>query len=152
MPGAYPPGLAYARLARREKFFLICVRNKPSISNMKILLVDDDTNNRDLQSRIIKKLGFEVDSVVSGEEGIQYALEREYDLIFFDYLLPGISGADAVKYIRENHKGKRIPIIALTGVTDDFNYLEYGFDDLMAKPISIDDFRQTLKKWLPGAS
>ncbi len=118
---------------------------------MKVLLVDDDPNNRDLQGRIIRKLGFDVDTVETGEEGIKRVLEGEYDLVFFDYLLPGISGADAVSFIRGQQKGSRTPIIALTGVSEDFDYPSYGFDDLMSKPISIDDFRTIFKKWLPRA-
>jgi CheY-like chemotaxis protein len=117
---------------------------------MKVLLVDDDENNLDIQSRIIKKLGFEVDSVSTGEKGVEYALSRAYGLIFLDYLLPGISGAEAAVRIRAGEKsGFRIPIVALTGISDDFEYADYGFDDIITKPISIDDFRTIFKKWLP---
>lgn len=119
---------------------------------MKVLLVDDDENNLDIQGRIIKKLGFEVDAVPSGEAGVDLALSRGYDLIFLDYLLPGISGAEAAVRIRGSEKsGFRIPIIALTGVSEDFEYADFGFDDIMTKPISIDDFRAIFKKWLPAA-
>jgi CheY-like chemotaxis protein len=118
---------------------------------MKVLLVDDDENNLDLQSRIIRKLGYEVDAVSTGEKGVEYALSRAYDLIFLDYLLPGISGADAAVRIRAGERsGFRIPIIALTGISEDFEYSDYGFDDIITKPISIDDFRGIFKKWLPG--
>jgi CheY-like chemotaxis protein len=119
---------------------------------MRILLVDDDENNLDIQSRIIKKLGYEVDSVSTGEDGVQRALVGGYGLIFLDYILPGISGAEAVVAIRNKEKsGFRIPIIALTGISEDFEYADYGFDDIMTKPISIDDFRTIFKKWLPNS-
>jgi CheY-like chemotaxis protein len=114
---------------------------------MRILLVDDDENNLDIQSRIIKKLGYDVDSVSTGEDGVQRALGGGYGLIFL-----GISGAEAVVAIRNKEKsGFRIPIIALTGISEDFEYADYGFDDIMTKPISIDDFRAIFKKWLPNS-
>jgi len=118
---------------------------------MKVLLVDDDENNLDIQSRIIKKLGYEVDSVSTGEKAVEYALFRAYDLIFLDYLLPGISGAEAAVRIRAGEaSGFRIPIVALTGITEDFEYADFGFDDIITKPIAIDDFRAVFKKWLPS--
>lgn len=117
---------------------------------MRILLVDDDENNLDLQSRIIRKLGYEVDAVSTGEEGVALASERSYDLIFLDFLLPGISGAEAARLIREARPESRAPLIAITGVAEEFEYADYGFDDIMTKPISIEDFRSTFRKWLPA--
>jgi two-component system sensor histidine kinase BarA len=114
---------------------------------MKVLLVDDDEKNLDLQSRIIKRLGNSVDTEESGETGVERVLSGDYELVFFDCVLPGISGMEAISIIRQREKGRRTPIVALTGATENIDYLSIGFDDYMAKPISIDEFRSIFAKW-----
>lgn len=113
---------------------------------MKTLLIDDDELNRDLQARIIRRLGHEVDTAENGEEGLDLLATRNYDIVFLDCLLPGISGVEVLQEIRAKDADHQI-VIALTGAIDDHDYLTLGFDDLMEKPISIEDFKVVLQKW-----
>jgi two-component system, NarL family, sensor histidine kinase BarA len=127
-----------------------CCYKRPfplQLMEMKVLLVDDDEKNLDLQSRIITRLGNTVDTEESGEAGVERVLGGAYDLVFFDCVLPGISGMEAISIIRQREKGRRTPIVALTGATEKIDYLSIGFDDYMAKPISIDEFRFIFAKW-----
>jgi two-component system, sensor histidine kinase and response regulator len=114
---------------------------------MHVLLVDDDEKNRDLQSRIVARLGNSVETVNTGEEGVVKVLENKYDLVFFDCILPGIDGLEAIQQIREKEKGRRTPVVVLTGATEKMDYVGAGFDDFMSKPISIDEFKTILAKW-----
>lgn len=113
---------------------------------MKVLLVDDDALNRDLQGRILRRLGCEVTVVSSGEEGVEKA-PGGYDLIFMDCRLPGIDGIEATRRIREKLAEACPPVVALTGAVDDGDYEEKGFDAVVTKPIAIDDFKRILAEY-----
>lgn len=113
---------------------------------MRVLLVDDDALNRDLQGRILRRLGCEVTVLSSGEEGVENA-STDFDLVFMDCRLPGIDGVEAMQRIKEKLGEASPPIVALTGAVDDGDYLAKGFNSVVTKPISIEDFKQVLSRY-----
>jgi len=78
------------------------------IGNEKILLVDDMEEQRDIASRMLRKLGYSVTSVASGEEAIEHVKDNPTDLLVLDMIMdPGIDGLETYKRILEFHPGQK---------------------------------------------
>jgi CheY-like chemotaxis protein len=80
----------------------------------RILIVEDNENNRYLIGYILRKHGHEVIEAVSGEEGLELALKEKPDLILMDIQLPGMDGLETTKQIRASEAADGIPIVAIT--------------------------------------
>lgn len=119
-----------------------------------VLVVDDNYTNLNVASALISKYGANVLTAPSGKECLRIVKDSEVDIIFLDYMMPEMNGIDTLENIRKmpGSKYAALPVIALTanvisGAREMF--LEAGFDDFMAKPISVDKMERTLKKFLP---
>lgn len=115
---------------------------------MKLLLIED---NRTLTDGLKKQLGrnFVVDTVRTGEEGLQRALTGGQDIIVLDLSLPDTSGYDVCRSIRLAQVNT--PIIILTGaadVTSRVTLLNAGADDYLTKPFSVAELRARLSALL----
>jgi two-component system CheB/CheR fusion protein len=115
---------------------------------VKALLIDDDPKNLDLETRILSRLGCEVDPVDNARSGLELIAERPYDIAFFDCVMPGMSGTEAVGLIRSGPNPRPCPILALTGAVDGVDLRALGFDDVLEKPISIQEFKDALARWV----
>lgn len=119
--------------------------------NAHILVVEDNPDNSKLVSWILEDEGYEVTCVATGEECLSILEERLFDLILMDISLPGISGKEATRRIREQPKLRAIPILALTAHAiegEQQSILDSGVDDLLTKPINDDLLVQALQKYL----
>ena len=83
-----------------------------------ILLVDDDEDYTALVSRWLRK-SFDVSAVNSGEEALEYLKGNKPDLVLLDCAMPGLSGIDVLKKIREDSETKDMTVIFLTGTEDE---------------------------------
>lgn len=104
-----------------------------------ILVIDDEADIVELVAYNLKKEGFEVDTALDGEEGLEKVGAGNYDLIFLDLMLPGIQGIELCKIIRSNTETSRVPIIMLTAKGEEIDKiigLEMGADDYITKPFS----------------
>ncbi len=102
----------------------------------RVLVVDDDVELCDLIAEYLKPEGFEVQAVHDGETGLERALAGESDLVVLDMMLPGISGLDVLRKLRER---SRIPVLILTARGQDVDRivgLEIGADDYLGKPFN----------------
>ncbi len=107
-----------------------------NLSGMKILLAEDVEINRELQTQILKEAGAIVDSAVDGREAIEKLKRNSYDFVLMDVQMPGTSGIEAIREIR-NVMHLPIPVIALTAnvMQDDIDrYLREGFNGYITKP------------------
>ena len=119
--------------------------NHEEASPQKILLVEDNLINQMLVSRLIQKGGLTCQIAADGVEALK-ALEKSnynFDLILMDIQMPNMNGIEATKEIRNREeqfkKTKRIPIIGLSGVTDQeliTKATHVGMDDYISKPVS----------------
>lgn len=106
----------------------------------KILLVEDNEMNRDMLSRRLQRRGFEVDTAVDGQEGIDKAHAGTPDLILMDMSLPVVDGWEATRRLKADAQTQAIPVIALTAhamAGDREKALEAGCDDYDTKPIEM---------------
>ena len=118
-----------------------------------ILVVDDNYTNLNVAVAILSKYKANVLTALSGKDCLRILNDNDIDMVFLDYMMPEMNGIDTLEHIRQmpGSKYTSMPIIALTanvvsGAREMF--LEAGFDDFMAKPISIDKMEKTLRKYL----
>lgn len=112
----------------------------------KILLVEDNEDNRDMLSRRLERKDYVVCLAVDGQEGVDKAVAEIPDLILMDMSLPVMDGWQATKTLKNNPDTAGIPVIALTAhamSSDREKALEAGCDDYDTKPV---DFPRLLEK------
>jgi len=112
----------------------------------KILLVEDNEDNRDMLSRRLERKDFVVSLAVDGQDGVDKATAEQPDLILMDMSLPIMDGWQATKTLKTNPVTSNIPVIALTAhamSSDREKAIEVGCDDYDTKPV---DFPRLLEK------
>ncbi|HWR39266.1 MAG TPA: response regulator transcription factor [Patescibacteria group bacterium] len=105
---------------------------------MKLLVVEDETLLRDAILALLAAEGFSTDAAANGDDGLYMAEQSLYDLIVLDIMLPGISGLDIVRRLR-NAK-INTPVLLLTArdrVEDRVTGLDAGADDYLVKPFAV---------------
>ena len=116
--------------------------------NLRILVVDDSFDNQMIVSRMLKKVGAEVETASNGQEGVEKALSRPFTLVFMDLQMPVLDGHGAMKELRR--QGYNGPIVALTAHAmkeERRRCLETGFSDHLSKPVNYDLLLQTVTKF-----
>lgn len=106
----------------------------------RILIVDDDTEIRDLLEFDIASSGYFVDTAIDGMDGLNKALNNKYDLILLDVMMPKMNGFDVCKNIRQAKIS--VPILMLTAkgtIDDKTNGFDSGADDYLVKPFDIQE-------------
>ncbi len=117
----------------------------------RILVVEDNPDNRILITDVLTSLNYEVIVAVDGEEGVRKANDEVPDLILMDLSLPQMDGWTATGHIKANPDLKHIPIVALTAhamVGDRERALEAGCDDYVSKPIDLRELASKLAQYL----
>ena len=105
----------------------------------RILVVEDQEDNRRILRDLLTSVGFELIEAVTGKEGVTMAETHRPDLILMDIQLPGIDGYEATRRIKANPALRSIPIIAVTSFAlsgDDVKAFEAGCDGYVTKPFS----------------
>lgn len=101
-----------------------------------ILLIDDDVALCGLVTEYLEPLGFHVEALHRGDDGVKRALEGQHSMVVLDVMLPGLNGFDVLHQIRALSK---IPVLMLTARGDDVDRivgLEIGADDYLPKPFN----------------
>jgi CheY-like chemotaxis protein len=117
----------------------------------RILVVEDNPDNRILITDVLTSLSYEVLVAVDGEEGVAKAEAEVPDLILMDLSLPHMDGWEATGRIKANPHLNHIPVIALTAhamVGDREKALEAGCDDYVSKPINLRELAGKLAQYL----
>ncbi len=115
----------------------------------KILIIEDDPHVADLVEIHLKDLGYELERANEGGSGLQRALQRDYDLIILDLMLPGLDGLTVCKRLRAENA--LVPILMLTAKAEEFDKvlgLELGADDYLTKPFGIRELMARVKALL----
>ncbi len=129
------------------------------MSDKHILVVEDEEDILELVSFNLKKEGYRVQGVASGEEALQEARDAQPGLIILDLMLPGVNGFDVCKSLKSDTRTKDIPVIMLTARSDEADIvtgLELGADDYLTKPFSpkelIARVRAILRRSVPNVN
>jgi len=118
------------------------------VSNLKVLLVEDDRINQKLAEKILKRYDNTVIIANNGLEALEILKVQNFDVILMDIQMPEMDGIAATKVIREKYKLKT-PIIALTAHAiegDRERFISSGMDEYISKPIDIKIFYEILEK------
>jgi two-component system copper resistance phosphate regulon response regulator CusR len=107
---------------------------------MQILVIEDEARILAFVVRALRAEGFTVGVAKQGEEGLTRALANAYDLIVLDLMLPGMDGLEVLRKLRV--RKPELPVLILSARSDldtKLRGFEFGADDYMAKPFSLDE-------------
>ena len=118
------------------------------MAGKKILIVEDEISIAELERDYLELSGFEVDLESDGDAGLSAALEKDYDLIILDIMLPGTDGFEICRKVREK---KDTPILMVTAKKEDIDKIRglgLGADDYITKPFSPSELVARVKAHL----
>jgi two-component system response regulator CpxR len=118
------------------------------MSQAKLLLIDDDVELAELLHEYLESEGLLLEHRDRGENGLSELKANQYDLVLLDIMMPGMSGLDVLKDLRQWSK---IPVLMLTAKGDEFDKvmgLELGADDYLPKPYSHRELLARIKALL----
>ena len=125
------------------------------MNNHKILIIEDNKLNMKLVRELLKLEKYQIIEAENAETGIELAKAHQPDLILMDIQLPGMSGFEATKILKENTLLQNIPVIALTSYAmkgDEDKAYEAGCNGYITKPIDTQKFLEYVSKFLNGHS
>jgi putative two-component system response regulator len=109
-----------------------------------VLVCDDEEINRALLERLLKKFGYEVVPVSSGDEAVSTLRHRHVDLVLLDVQMPGINGFEVCAYLKHAPETRLIPIALVTGLNareHKIRGLQAGADDFIGKPFDPEELQ-----------
>lgn len=121
---------------------LVLPTNSPSgaeVVNWKILVVDDDADNREMLSRRVIRLGYQAEAAESGEKALEMLRTRAFDLVLLDLLMPGMDGAQVLAEMKSDEKLSNVPVIMLSALDlmdRVVECIEGGAEDYIGKPFN----------------
>lgn len=107
---------------------------------MSILVVEDETRLSDALVQILVEARYQAEAVYDGEDGLEYALSGQYDVVVLDVMLPGMDGLEVARRLRREKCA--VPILMLTAkseLSDKVAGLDCGADDYMTKPFAPEE-------------
>jgi two-component system copper resistance phosphate regulon response regulator CusR len=120
---------------------------------MRILVVEDEAKVASFIRRALEEESYAVDVCVDGTQCLDMALDKDYDLIILDLMLPGLSGLEILKELRK--KKVRTPVLILTArsqVDQKVKGLDTGADDYLTKPFAIEELLARVRALLRRGS
>ncbi len=113
---------------------------------MKLLVIEDEKKIATLINKGLREQGYTADVVHDGEEGLERAVNQQYDAIVLDIMLPGRDGLSLLRALREKKINTPVMILTARGeVNERVEGLDAGADDYMAKPFSMDELIARLR-------
>jgi two-component system, cell cycle response regulator DivK len=116
-----------------------------------ILIVEDDPNSRKLLRDVLDAVGYATCETDSAEDGIRLALASAPALILMDIRLPGISGIEALRRLRDDSATRGIPVVAVTASVmppQKMEATDAGFDAIEPKPVNVRALLATVRRLL----
>ncbi|MCR5011458.1 MAG: DegV family EDD domain-containing protein [Lachnospiraceae bacterium] len=122
----------------------------------KLLIVDDNTMNLEVEKKLIVSTEIQVDIATSGEQALAMTQAVRYDMILMDHLMPGMDGIECMQHIRKQFDGlnNHVPIIVLTANAGSENrelYSRSGFDGYLIKPVTGRQLEDVVMAHLPAS-
>lgn len=122
------------------------------LSDLRILVIDDNPVNRQMAAGVLEKLGCKVDTAVDGQTAVEMHARVRYDLLLMDCEMPGLDGYEATRRIRAaEDTTSRTPIIALSAsisCAERDDCLAAGMDDFLSKPLRPQPVAEALQRVL----
>ncbi|MDB4914174.1 MAG: response regulator receiver [Gemmatimonadetes bacterium] len=120
-------------------------------NGQRILLVEDNEDNRIIYSTVLRHVGYDVVEAQDGVSAVALARSEHPDLILMDISIPELDGWEATKILRHDPSTKDIPIIALTAhalADDREKAAQFGFSSYLAKPVEPRLVLAEVRRWI----
>ncbi len=117
-------------------------------ASVKILLIEDDLPSQLYLQKLIGQWGYQVTAVKSAEHALEQIHQNNFQIIIADWILPGMTGVEFVRTIRNDQKLDYIYTILLTARSSDADYntaMANGADDFLIKPVQENELRIRLR-------
>jgi CheY-like chemotaxis protein len=111
----------------------------------KILVVDDNHSIRIAVSKMLSRLGYEVSSADSGENGLSIFLKNIFDVVLSDYEMPGMDGVAFACSIKNSSPRTRVVIMTGVGKETVFSRKSKAVDEVISKPFSLAELDDTIQ-------
>jgi DNA-binding response OmpR family regulator len=114
----------------------------------KVLIADDDPSICDAVSLILEEVGYEVNSIINGEE--IYKMKQDFpEVVLLDIWMSGVDGRDICKYLKKGEATQHIPVIMISANRDTEKIAkEAGADDFLTKPFEMNDLLEKITKYV----
>lgn len=109
-------------------------------TRQKVLVVDDNEDNRIVLERFLVNCGYAVTTCDSGQAALALVSKQTPDIMLLDWMMPGVSGLETLCAIRELYDSVRLPIIMCTALDEDVSVvsaISLGANDYVTKPINL---------------
>ena len=119
---------------------------------MNILLVEDTAMNRKTFLKLLERQGHTGEAAEDGQQCLTMVCEKKYDLIFMDYMMPGMDGIETYAKMKElpGNLNSATPVIMLSAATDEASVDDFkaaGFCDFLSKPVLPANLEEAIAKW-----
>jgi two-component system cell cycle response regulator DivK len=124
-------------------------------ADQKLLLVEDNEDNRIIYSTVLRHIGYTVIEALDGVQAIALARSERPDLILMDISIPEVDGWEATRILRGDPATRHIPIIALTAhalADDRERATAVGFTSYLAKPVEPRTVAAEVRRWIGGGT
>jgi CheY-like chemotaxis protein len=121
-------------------------------TGLRILVVDDNQDSAESLALMLQMIGHDARSATDGLAGLETAQAFRPEVMFLDIAMPRLNGYDLARRIREQHWGRRLSLIALTGLAradDERQAREAGFNHHLVKPVEFEAVVQLLSRSVP---
>ena len=111
----------------------------------KVLVVDDNNDLRIVVSKMLSRLGYEVSSADSGENGLSIFLKNKFDVVLSDYEMPGMDGVAFACSVKKS--SPRTPVVIMTGAGKEtvFSRKSTAVDEVISKPFTLTEIDETIQ-------
>jgi two-component system cell cycle response regulator DivK len=119
----------------------------------KVLIVEDNEDNRELVVKVLKNKGFITAEAVDGEDAIEKAVSEKPDLILLDISIPKLDGYEVAKRLKSMEECREIPIVAFTAHAmkgDREKVIVAGFEGYITKPVNIRELPNQIRSFIRG--
>jgi CheY-like chemotaxis protein len=118
----------------------------------RVLIIDDNAVNRRVAAGLFRKLGWEIETMDSGEQALQRLAAHHYDLVLLDISMPGMTGMEVCQQIRADAGFRELRVIAYTAhvlLEEQRRFLAGGFDDVLLKPVNFRAVQELIMAQMP---
>jgi len=111
----------------------------------KILVVDDNNLFRIVVTKMLSRLGYEVSSADSGENGLRIFLKNKFDIVLSDYEMPGMDGVALACSVKKSSPRTRVVIMTGAGKETVFSRKSTAVDEVISKPFTLAEIDETIQ-------
>jgi protein-histidine pros-kinase len=122
-----------------------------SADGPRILVIEDDPNDRRCLTEALTRVGYAVDSAATGFEGLERARRQRYQGITLDVLLPDMSGRDVLRVLRSSGPNADTPVIVVTVVTEQGIVAGFRVSDILTKPVVESTLLEAVRRAVGGS-